>query len=68
MTPSPAEKTPGTKAWFHLNTHVVTAGWEDNIKMDLKETSRMVCELDLFGSGQGPVLGSCNYDNEPSDP
>jgi hypothetical protein len=23
------------------------------------------CELDLSGSGQGPVVGSCEHDNEP---
>jgi hypothetical protein len=59
MTPSPVQKKiPGTNAWFHLNTQVVIAGWEDNIKMGLKETDRMVCELESLGSGLGPVQGS----------
>jgi hypothetical protein len=25
------------------------------------------CRLDSSGSGQGPVAGSCEHDNEPSD-
>jgi hypothetical protein len=33
--------------------------WKDNIKMDLKEQD--VCELNLNGSGQGPVAGSCEH-------
>jgi hypothetical protein len=24
------------------------------------------CGLDAFGSGEGPVAGSCEHDNEPS--
>jgi hypothetical protein len=24
-----------------------------------------MCELDAYGSGQGPVGGSCEHDNEP---
>jgi hypothetical protein len=24
------------------------------------------CELDASGSGLGPVMGCCEYDNEPS--
>jgi hypothetical protein len=30
--------------------------WENGIRMDLRET----------GSGQGPVVGSCEYGDEPS--
>jgi hypothetical protein len=38
--------------------------WEDNIKVDLKE---IVCENDdSFGSGEGPVAGSCECGNDPS--
>jgi hypothetical protein len=25
------------------------------------------CGLDASGSGEGPVAGSCEHDNEPSD-
>jgi hypothetical protein len=39
--------------------------WEDNIKMDLREVG---CgrRLDRSGSGQGQVVGSCVYGDEPS--
>jgi len=40
--------------------------WEDNIKMDLKGNSVGGCGLDSSGSGYGPVVGSCDHDNEPS--
>jgi hypothetical protein len=40
---------------------------EDNIKRDFK--NRMGgCELDLLGSGKQPMVGSCEYSNEPSVP
>jgi hypothetical protein len=39
-------------------------GWEDDIKTYLIEIER---ELDSLGSEQGPVAGSCEYGNEPSD-
>jgi len=33
--------------------------WQDNIKMDLKETRLKECELDSFNCGQGHAAGSC---------
>jgi hypothetical protein len=39
--------------------------WEDNIRIDLWESVRR-CELEASGSGQGPVVGFCEDDNEPS--
>jgi hypothetical protein len=36
--------------------------WVDNVKVDLKERYG----LNLCGSGQGPVEGSCEQSNEPS--
>jgi hypothetical protein len=38
-------------------------GWEDNIKMNLREIE---CELDSSGSRWGLVLDSCEHGNEPS--
>jgi hypothetical protein len=38
--------------------------WEENIIVDLREIGR--CGLDTTGSGWGPVLGSCEHNNEPS--
>jgi hypothetical protein len=40
-------------------------GWENNIKMNLKEIG---CEdmENSRGSGQGPQAGSCEHSNEPS--
>jgi hypothetical protein len=38
--------------------------WVDNIKIDLREIGWD--GLDRSSSGQGPVEGSCEYDNEPS--
>jgi hypothetical protein len=40
--------------------------WEDNIKMDLQEVEMWGNGLDLYGSGQGQVVGSCECGNEPS--
>jgi hypothetical protein len=40
--------------------------WEDNIRMDLKENRVGGRGLDSFGSGYGPVTGSCEHGNEPS--
>jgi hypothetical protein len=37
--------------------------WEDNIEMDLTEG----CGLNLPGSEQGSMEGSCKHDNEFSD-
>jgi hypothetical protein len=43
--------------------------WEDNIKMDLREKGIDGGELDLAGSGQGPVVaGFCEHGNEPLGP
>jgi hypothetical protein len=39
--------------------------WEDNIKMDLRETG-FEGGLDSSSSRQGPVAGSCEHGNEPS--
>jgi len=36
--------------------------WEDNIRMDLQKIG---CGMDSSGSGQGPVVGSCEHSNEP---
>jgi hypothetical protein len=38
--------------------------WVDNIKMGLREIGWY--GLDLFGSGEGPVEGSCEHGNETS--
>lgn len=38
-------------------------GWEDNIKMDLKEAVRR-CGHTLYGSRQGPMAGSYEHSNE----
>jgi hypothetical protein len=38
-------------------------GWNDNIKMDLKETVRR-CGLDALVLG--PMASSCEHGNEPS--
>jgi hypothetical protein len=38
--------------------------WEDNIKTD--HTEIVCCGLDLFGSGWGPAVGSCEHGNEIS--
>jgi hypothetical protein len=40
--------------------------WEDNIKMDLKETEIDGGELDSAGSGLDPVAGLCEHGNELS--
>lgn len=40
------------------------ADGEDNININLKEKG---CGLDESGSGYGPVAGSCEHGNEPSD-
>jgi hypothetical protein len=40
--------------------------WVDNIKMDLREIGRGWYDLNWFGSGEGPVEGSCEHGNEPS--
>jgi hypothetical protein len=37
--------------------------WEDNIKVDFSEVS---CGVVSYGSGRGPVAGSCEIGNEPS--
>jgi hypothetical protein len=39
--------------------------WEDNIRTDLRERGAG-CELDSYGSGQGPVAGFCEHGNDPS--
>jgi hypothetical protein len=41
-----------------------TRRWVDNIKMDLREIGRD--GLDLYGSGWGPMEGSCEHGIEPS--
>jgi hypothetical protein len=40
--------------------------WEDNTGLNLREMGWGKCELDASGSGQGPVAGYCEQDNEPS--
>jgi hypothetical protein len=40
--------------------------WEDNIRTDLREIVTGRCELDVSGSEQEPVAGSCEHGNEPS--
>jgi hypothetical protein len=40
---------------------------EDNIKMDLNGNRVAGCGLDSLGSGYGPVVGSCEFSNKPSD-
>jgi hypothetical protein len=37
--------------------------WEDNIQLELREIGG---ELDSAGSGQGPMTGFCEHDNEHS--
>jgi hypothetical protein len=39
--------------------------WEDCIRMDLWEIG-WECGVDSFGSGWGPLAGSCEYGDEPS--
>jgi len=39
--------------------------WED-ISMDLRNIILERCGLDSSGSGQGPMVGSCEHCNEPS--
>jgi hypothetical protein len=43
-----------------------TRRWEDNIKMDNKEIVLEGGGINSFGSGQGPLAGSCEHGNEPS--
>jgi hypothetical protein len=38
--------------------------WENNIRMDLKGNRVENCGLDVSGSGQGPMEGSCEHLNE----
>jgi hypothetical protein len=40
--------------------------WDDNIRMDLKETVGKR-GLDASGSGQAEVAGACEHDNKPSE-
>jgi hypothetical protein len=40
--------------------------WVDNIKIDLKRDGMGWCGLGQSGSGQGPLEGSCEHDDEPS--
>jgi hypothetical protein len=39
--------------------------WKDNIKMDLQEVWCRGHGLDLSGSGQRQVVGTCECSNEP---
>jgi hypothetical protein len=39
--------------------------WEEDIKMDLGET-QLECVVDSSGSGQGPMVGSCDHSNKTS--
>jgi hypothetical protein len=41
-------------------------GWGDNTTMDLKKKKKKVrvCGQYSSGSGQGPVVGLCEYSNE----
>jgi hypothetical protein len=38
--------------------------WDDNIKADLNEYE-WGCGVDSSGSGQSPMAGSCEHNNEP---
>jgi hypothetical protein len=38
--------------------------WEDNIRMDLRETGSEVVHLDLCGTEERPMTGSCEPGNE----
>jgi len=40
--------------------------WEDNIEMDLQEVGYVGHGLDRYGSGWGPVAGTCKCGNGPS--
>jgi hypothetical protein len=40
--------------------------WVDDIKIDLKRHRMGWYGLDQYGSGCGPVEGSCEHGNEPS--
>jgi hypothetical protein len=42
--------------------------WEDKIRMDLKRNRVGWCGVDPYGSGYGPVVGSCEHGNEPLGP
>jgi hypothetical protein len=39
--------------------------WKDDIKIHLKDVGLGGCELNSYGSGQGPVTGCCVYISEP---
>jgi hypothetical protein len=39
-------------------------GWEDNIRMDLREVVN--CRFNSSGSGYGPMAGPSEHDNETS--
>jgi len=39
---------------------------KDDIRVDLQEEGER-CGLDKFGLEEGPVMGSCEYSNKPSD-
>jgi hypothetical protein len=41
-------------------------GWEDGIKMDLREIGWGGCGVDSPGSGYGPLVGCCECGDEPS--
>jgi hypothetical protein len=40
--------------------------WEGSIITCLKEIGWGKCRLVSYGSGEGPVTGSCEHDNKPS--
>jgi hypothetical protein len=39
--------------------------WQNGIRMHLREMAGR-CGVDSGGSGQGPVVSSCEHDDEPS--
>jgi hypothetical protein len=42
--------------------------WENNVRMDLRETGWEVVDWIHRAQGQGPMAGCCEHGNEPSGP
>jgi hypothetical protein len=55
----------GREPQAKLLFRIPRGGWEDNIKMKLRERLGRFA-LDTCGSRQGQVAGSCEHGNEPS--
>jgi hypothetical protein len=47
-----------------INCPITDNIWEDNIKVDL--VLGLWCEMDSSGTGQDPLVASCEHANEPS--